>query len=382
MVDKNETITPPKTSLARDKILRRILRGSYSIGQRIPTEPALVEELGVSRNTIREAVASLVHDGLLERRQGSGTYVIGNEPASSRPAFTTQTVRMGMVLTSVGNVQPPSSFLLELMRGISEPIADYPKLDVQFFTPDPSYRGIGGMYYLDAIEENKVDAMVMSVAELDDRDVAQAMASSVPLIFLGLECPWPKLPFVRWDLSAGARKLVDFLCRNGWTDIGLLMDMPRGRSAAAFLSGAVAAMVVLGVEPNVSRTVYTNWDSAMIPQGVETLLRAGAKAIVCNDDDAAVRVIHCLQGKGLRVPKDIAVTGANDTLPAGGTDCPPLTTLRVPLVEIGKTVRDLVYEGARTGKIPAQNILFEPELIVRQSAPAMNGGGGQTMNQR
>jgi len=55
----------------------RIVSGEWPVGARIPTEPSLVEMLGVGRNTVREAVQSLVHSGLLERRQGSGTYVVG-----------------------------------------------------------------------------------------------------------------------------------------------------------------------------------------------------------------------------------------------------------------------------------------------------------------
>lgn len=371
MPQNNLTMSSPKTSIAREKLLQRILRGLYAIGQRIPTEPALVAELGVSRNTIREAVASLVHDGLLERRQGSGTYVIGNQAlASRRAAFKSDTVRMGIVLSPWDNVQQPSSFMLEFMKGISEPIADYPKLDVRYLTAESVYRNVGGVHYLDAVTAGTIDVLVLSIVELEDREVKQVAESGIPLMFLGIECPWKNLPFVHWDLSAGVRKLVDFLYRNGRGEIGMLMDKRQGRSAAAFLSGAVAAMARLGLEPDVSRTTYTERDSSRIPQNVEILLQAGAKAIVCYDDDAAVEVIRCLQSKGLRVPEDIAVTGANDTLPADGTEYPPLTTLRVPLVEIGNTIRDLAFEGARTGKIPAQTLLFEPELVVRQSAPA------------
>lgn len=46
------------------------------MGSRIPTEPELTELTGTGRNTVREAVQALVHAGMLERRQGSGTYVI------------------------------------------------------------------------------------------------------------------------------------------------------------------------------------------------------------------------------------------------------------------------------------------------------------------
>lgn len=55
-----------------------IADGSWPVGSRIPTEPQLVDELGASRNTIREAVGALVQVGMLERRQGSGTYVVSD----------------------------------------------------------------------------------------------------------------------------------------------------------------------------------------------------------------------------------------------------------------------------------------------------------------
>lgn len=62
-----------------------ISAGRWSVGERIPTEPELQELTGTSRNTVREAVQALVHAGLLERRQGSGTYVTATD--ESRVAF-------------------------------------------------------------------------------------------------------------------------------------------------------------------------------------------------------------------------------------------------------------------------------------------------------
>src|SRR5262245_41244863 len=58
-----------------EELRAQICSGEWSVGSRIPTEPELVEALGVGRNTVREAVNALVHAGVLERRQGSGTYV-------------------------------------------------------------------------------------------------------------------------------------------------------------------------------------------------------------------------------------------------------------------------------------------------------------------
>lgn len=62
-----------------EQLLSEISAGRWAVGERIPTEPALSEMTGASRHTVREAVQALVHAGLLERRQGSGTYVIAND---------------------------------------------------------------------------------------------------------------------------------------------------------------------------------------------------------------------------------------------------------------------------------------------------------------
>lgn len=62
-----------------DQLRTEISSGRWAVGDRIPTEPELCEMTGTARNTVREAVQALVHAGMLERRQGSGTYVIADD---------------------------------------------------------------------------------------------------------------------------------------------------------------------------------------------------------------------------------------------------------------------------------------------------------------
>lgn len=70
----------PRPATLADQVIARlraeITSGAWPVGSRIPTEPELVERLGVARNTVREAVRALAHNGLLDIRQGSGTYVV------------------------------------------------------------------------------------------------------------------------------------------------------------------------------------------------------------------------------------------------------------------------------------------------------------------
>ncbi|CAM5629273.1 transcriptional regulator [Streptomyces spiroverticillatus] len=58
-----------------EQLRDQLTDGEWSVGDRIPTEHDLAEQLGVGRNTVREAVRVLVHAGLLESRQGNGTFV-------------------------------------------------------------------------------------------------------------------------------------------------------------------------------------------------------------------------------------------------------------------------------------------------------------------
>ena len=51
--------------------------GTWPAGARLPTEDAMVAAYGVSKQTVRRAVGLLVDEGLLQRRQGSGTYAAG-----------------------------------------------------------------------------------------------------------------------------------------------------------------------------------------------------------------------------------------------------------------------------------------------------------------
>jgi DNA-binding FadR family transcriptional regulator len=71
-------ITPRRTGLVEqviDQLRATIVSGEWPVGGRIPPETELAAALDVGRNTVREAVRALAHGGLLEVRQGDGTFV-------------------------------------------------------------------------------------------------------------------------------------------------------------------------------------------------------------------------------------------------------------------------------------------------------------------
>ncbi|WP_019969378.1 FadR/GntR family transcriptional regulator [Mycobacterium sp. 141] len=71
-------VTTRRTGLV-DQVIEQlrtsVSSGEWPVDSKIPTEPELVEAFGVGRNTVREAIRALAHSGILEVRQGDGTYV-------------------------------------------------------------------------------------------------------------------------------------------------------------------------------------------------------------------------------------------------------------------------------------------------------------------
>jgi GntR family transcriptional regulator, transcriptional repressor for pyruvate dehydrogenase complex len=79
-VRRKEPRAPSVTDEAIHKIRERIVSGSWGPGDRLPKESELATELGLSRNSLREAVRALSQLRVLEVRQGDGTYVSSLEP--------------------------------------------------------------------------------------------------------------------------------------------------------------------------------------------------------------------------------------------------------------------------------------------------------------
>ena len=98
----------PKLSEHVVQTLRsQIFNGDFSEGEKLPTETRMTEIFGVSRTVIREAVAALAADGLVEPRHGAGVFVLGNP-----------TTRIGAIGVDAGNRISQAVNVLEVRMGI------------------------------------------------------------------------------------------------------------------------------------------------------------------------------------------------------------------------------------------------------------------------
>lgn len=95
-------------------------------------------------------------------------------------------------------------------------------------------------------------------------------------------------------------------------------------------------------------------------------------AVFAFDDMTAYGVIQELYRQGRTVPRDISVIGFDDIWPSKDIN-PPLTTIQVPMVEMGKESARLVIalqgkkQGESTKSVKSRDVIFKPKLIVRES---------------
>lgn len=95
-------------------------------------------------------------------------------------------------------------------------------------------------------------------------------------------------------------------------------------------------------------------------------------AFLCFNDLIAIQAMHYLKRRGLRVPRDISVIGCDDNQEIVQYLDPPLTTLRLPLEKMGDGAARLVLDRLDTPSDKPRSLIFEQELIVRESTSSPN----------
>jgi LacI family transcriptional regulator len=103
-----------------------------------------------------------------------------------------------------------------------------------------------------------------------------------------------------------------------------------------------------------------------------SLLAAGPlpDAIFAANDMMAIGCLQGLRGLGLKVPDDVALAGFDD-IPISRFLDPPLTTVGVPIAELGRQAVECCVETLATG-VRGESRTFTPVLVVRASCGALN----------
>lgn len=213
---------------------------------------------------------------------------------------------------------------------------------------------------------------ISSITNLLDSVAAQLPTLGVPYVYSFQEPPEGiSADGVTVDQEAGAYEATRYLQKLGRKRIGFIAGPETRTATVKRLAGYRRALAEAGEEIVPARMVLV--DDFEVPDGLiaaEKLLAHAPEvdAVFAAADLMAAGLIRILRRHGRRIPEDVAVIGFDD-LPMSGAVDPPLTTMRMPLEEIGRRSGHRVIdriEGIELGLPWVERLPCE--LVIRESA--------------
>lgn len=348
-------------------ILEQIAQGHLMSGSRIPSEMELTESLGVSRQTVRNAISSLTRQGVLYAVQGKGTFVSDNTIALPREYL------IGFSTTSfkVYNLYP------QILQGVTK------------FTDKAGYSLILGqtkntietereclLNFLDKkVDAAIVDPVLCGLPNANEDVYRMFDERSKPLIAYSARHPNEIASYVVADDVQGGYLAAKHLLDLGHRSIGAIFQADDTRGFDRY-KGLSRASLQYGVP---IRSNYIDWYSGMRIDRLEEsyngtpdpdlvrILRS-CTALILYNDIITQHVLHVLDDLHLRCPEDISIVSFDDTELNAGTI--GLTTIPYPGLQIGECLGETVIELLND---PTKKIrrTLPVELVVRESTRAI-----------
>jgi len=227
----------------------------------------------------------------------------------------------------------------------------------------------------DHLEElqGRVDGLLVAAAT-SDGSYLRSLLGDIPTVLVNRKEPGD-IPAVRVDDAAGAAVAVQHLLSLGHCRVAHVAGPQNADTARRRLEGYLSALSVGGVEERPELVVEASvYDEAAGHLAATRLLGLGPQptAIFAANIRLAIGTLAATRRIGLSVPDDVSVVGFDDTPLAAFLE-PPLTTVRMPLAELGgQAVESLLAEmdGRRASDVL---VSLPPELVVRASTAAPAG---------
>lgn len=233
--------------------------------------------------------------------------------------------------------------------------------------------GISENDYLDTLLEHGADGVVIvsgahANTEADPARYHRLRERRVPLVLVNGTREEIHAPTLSTDDSTAMDLAVRHLTAQGHHEIGLAMGPERYVPAARKHAGFLEAMARHGgaTGARVVHTLFTLEGGVLAGQ---ELIETGCTAVICGSDLMALGVVKAARLSGREVPRDLSVVGFDDTTLVGYTD-PPLTTVRQPVAALCQAAVSTLIAQISGEDVPARELLYEPELILRGSTGA------------
>ena len=302
---------PPKYQLIADELRIHIEAGKYSGKDTLPTEFAIAEEYQVSRQTVRQALAVLVRDGIIEKRQGSGSRIVRRAPSQEGSQHST----VAVVTTYISDYIFPS-----ILREVEKTLSQHNCTPSLFSTQNQVdserkiLKNLLSMPISGVLVEGSKTALPNPNLDL----YRKLLDKGLPLVFMhGGYADLPGALTVFDDNRSGGRQLVEYLYHKGHREIAGIFKSDDLQGLQRY-AGYIDALRDLGLPMNDRHIFWYNTDAKerLLSGGPMDLLGPvleGCTAVVCYNDEIANRLVSHLIKRGVRVPEDMAVVSFDNS---------------------------------------------------------------------
>jgi GntR family transcriptional regulator of arabinose operon len=347
----------------------RILDGRLSVGTRLPTDDELADLYQISRDTVRQALALLANEGLIERVQGRGTFVI-HPRSNGSPVTQPKQKQIGLVL----NRTLRTHLTMNLLVGVEQAAKSH-GYNVSFTyaegEQDQQARDIA------RLQANHVLGMIIWAMgdTTHDNSIQQLQTDQFPLVLIDRYFPGLAIDYVGSDNIGGGYRATEHLLILGHRRIGFVFAQEETLQTTSVYErwqGYCRALQKYEVPYDETLVVP---DVRKLQSGareglVEFLQRPDRpSAIFAVNDYIALDVLQAARAIHLRIPEDLAVVGFDDQEFAAHVH-PPLTTIKQQFIDIGLRAGTLLINRIEGIAGPPKHIELPTSLIIRESCGA------------
>jgi DNA-binding LacI/PurR family transcriptional regulator len=229
--------------------------------------------------------------------------------------------------------------------------------------------GIAEAAYVDMLLEHQVSGVIFSgglyaQADEDHEHYIRLRERGLPAVLINAAYDDLGFPRISVDDRRAVEQAFAHLRSLGHEQIGMVLGpddhVPSARKLTAFqdLSAAQGGDAQL-----VERSMFSMEGGQAAG---DRLVQRGATGIICASDVMALGVIRAARRRGVAVPDGVSVVGVVDSALMSFND-PPLTTIRQPIELMGRSAVALLISQIGGAPASSEEILFEPELVVRGS---------------
>ncbi|WP_405014704.1 LacI family DNA-binding transcriptional regulator [Kitasatospora sp. NBC_01539] len=230
--------------------------------------------------------------------------------------------------------------------------------------------GVSEANYIEMLLRQNVAGIVFVGGSYADAGPEQGRAlqeQRVPIVLINAADENLGAVRVTVDDASAAGQALGHLASLGHERIGMLLGpvghVPSVRKLGAFADFLRARGQIADLPRLVAHTMFSMDGGAA---AVSRLIAAGVTGVVCASDALALGAIRRLRKMGLAVPEDVSVIGFDDSPYMIATD-PPLTTVRQPIQIMAAAAAGELLQQMEGRSGASEELLFEPELIVRSS---------------